>query len=129
MKNYLLICHSKRFCFLGKPLQQILEKLLLDLISVRYEVPLPYIVKRLMFLEEKIVSRSQSTSETIFVQGQASVCSAEPTVPTKQPLPLATIERPTPPKAHNAEQEKQRQENLMQFATVELQGVLQKKKR
>ena len=108
-----------------------LEKLLLDIISVRYEIPLPYIVKRLSMLEQALAGHQKTTTPPTNPEKPSSTQKTIPTENTEQKasLPAQPIKRPTPISAQNVEQEKQRQEHLMQFAAVELEGTLQKKKR
>ena len=96
-----------------------LEKLLLDIISIRHDIPLPYIVKRLALLEETL-SKSTHAQPTQEKPNPPPQESPKTTQPQSRPIPMT---------AQNPEQEKQRQEHLMQFAAVELSGTLQKKKR
>jgi DNA polymerase-3 subunit gamma/tau len=102
----------------------LLEKLLLDIISVRYEIPLPYIVRKLAQLEESFASNKN--------EGNISPQKAPEIVPEITPVIVkerpVTLQRPTPFLIQNEEQEKQRQETLMHFAAIELEGTLHKKK-
>lgn len=110
-----------------------LEKLLLDIISVRYEIPLPYIVKRLSLLEQALTKKPQPISLSSKEQPSLDLPTIMPTTPQAitplQITPVPSQVRPKPISTQSIEQEKQRQEHLMQFAAVELEGTLQKKKR
>lgn len=119
----------------------LVEKLLLDIITVRYEIPLPYIVRKLAQLEESLASKNvlavSDIDHALSVEQMKERESASTVL--QEPLPHTLISavsplgkdapvRPLPFAIQNEEQEKRRQENLMHFAAVELEGTLKKKK-
>lgn len=129
----------------------LLEKLLLDIISARYEIPLPYIVKRLSQLEDSQSSslvtnidnitstKEQKTDEKRdpihvlkkdlpFTEKAHETVSKSSQKPSEKKETSVVQPRPAPFKTEDEEQEKRRQESLMHFAAVELEGSLQKKK-
>jgi len=120
----------------------LLEKLLLDIITVRYEIPLPYIVRKLTQLEEAFLSntpqvecvqassdpieqKSPLESPTVAIQEASCAVQKLPSVEAKS---KDIAPRPAPFVIQNEEQEKRRQESLMHFAAIELEGTLKKKK-
>ena len=110
--------------------QFLLEKLLLDIISVRYEIPLPYIVRKLAKLEESLGSRSEGLPqvEAAIEQKKEPERPPETSPPSLKPPTIDLAQRPVPFAVQNEEQEKRRQESLMHFAAIELEGTLKKKK-
>lgn len=117
----------------------LVEKLLLDIITVRYEIPLPFIVRKLSQLEESWNRNNEASvsdikrSSSHQKQEQAAppdVVQAETSSSSLADAPVEkeAVMRPIPFATQNEEQEKRRQENLMHFAALELESTLKKKK-
>lgn len=110
----------------------LLEWLLLNLIRIKRRIPLPLIARKLIELQEKIGSAPSEVAEKQIISIPQPTTKPQKS-PPKKPTEVLNIEPPPkkiPPKKSasveklSKEQETVREENVLQFAAVELGAAL-----
>jgi len=117
-----------------------LESILLRVIRIHQRVPVDFLVKRLTELEQQL--NGNAPKEIPKPKNIESSISEDPT-PTKadlgikekpqlpkienNPAPIELGSRPTPEAIAVSNQQQSRYDTLLQFATIELEGTIQKK--
>lgn len=118
--------------------QVALEAILLRIIRIHQRVPIDFLVRRLSELEQQISGNSSALAPPqpqVKPKNIESSISEDPT-PTKAdlgikekplPAPIELGARPTPEAVAVTTQQQSRYDTLLQFATIELEGTIQKK--
>jgi len=101
--------------------QMMLEGLLIKIVRCRLKVPIEAIARRLLAFEEKMQALKEQPPAEI------PLPEAKP-APAPIVLPKAVSEAPPPPVADDI-QKNARYDTLVQFAAVELEGTVQRKRR
>ena len=86
--------------------------------------------EKLAKLEESLGSKSEGLPQVEAAIEQKKEPERPPEIPppSLKPPTIDLAQRPAPFAVQNEEQEKRRQESLMHFAAIELEGTLKKKK-
>lgn len=108
--------------------QMSLEALLIKIVRIRLKVPIEVVAKRLMQLEEKIVALKDTAYSVEPPPQPAIKPTPAPVAIEAAPLPKLA-ESPPPPVMADDVQKNARYDTLVQFAAVELEGTVQRKRR
>ncbi len=105
-----------------------LEALLIRIVRVRQKISIEAIARRLVQLEEKITSLKGSPAPE---PAKPEPAKSEPVkkAPEPKPAPVPVPEASSPPALSSDVQKNARYDTLMQFAAVELEGTVQRKRR
>ncbi|MBS0636724.1 MAG: DNA polymerase III subunit gamma/tau [Verrucomicrobia bacterium] len=103
-----------------------LEALLIRLVRIRSRIPIEAIARRLVQLEEKITSAKPAASAVAPSPQQASAPQA---ISKPAPVVAPVIQSSPPPVLADDVQKNARYDTLVQFASVELDGTVQRKRR